>query len=86
MVRLGTYFLGRASVVQCHVFTDLWQWLVETWNLLLMDKTSFPLLTAVLLGRIGLICVVVFASIVMAVYAHKATGWLRTRLQSKTDA
>ena len=67
------------------MFTDLWQWLLETLDLLRMDKTDYPLLTLILLGRIALICVIICIPIVVWAYASKLADWIKARSRGKDE-
>ncbi len=67
------------------MFTDLWQWLLETLDLLRMDKTDYPLLTVILVGRIALVCAVFCLTLVVWVYAPKVADWIKARSHRKGD-
>ncbi len=64
----------------------LWQWVLETLDLLLMDKSDYPILTLILLGRIALICAIIGCPFVIWGYIHKVRQWRRVRPKGNTDA
>jgi len=50
-----------------------------------MDKTDYPLLTLILLGRIALICVIICIPIVVWAYASKLADWIKARSRGKDE-
>jgi hypothetical protein len=65
------------------MFNDLWQWISETLDLLLMDKTGQPYLTMVLIGRISLTGLILGTPIVIAISIHNGLQWIRSKRRKK---
>jgi hypothetical protein len=67
------------------VLTQPWQWILETGDLLFTDKSDYPLLMAVLFGRIAIICAVIGCPFVIWGYVHKLRQGRKSRSQGNTD-
>src|SRR5215470_1781802 len=61
------------------MFNDLLQWLSETLDLLLMDKTGQPYLTMLLIGRISFLGLIIGTPIVIAISLYNGMQWFRSK-------